>query len=40
LVCPHAVIRPFLFDKNEVKNAPKNMLNRKAKGGGELSKFN
>jgi Pyruvate/2-oxoacid:ferredoxin oxidoreductase delta subunit len=23
LVCPHAVIRPFLLDKNDLNNAPK-----------------
>lgn len=25
-VCPHAVIRPFLLDEEEVKNAPKSLL--------------
>ncbi|MFC2100214.1 pyruvate:ferredoxin (flavodoxin) oxidoreductase [Bacteroidota bacterium] len=31
-VCPHAVIRPFLMDENEVKNAPKDTKTMKAIG--------
>jgi len=33
VVCPHAVIRPFLLDKKEKAEAPKGFLSRKAKGG-------
>lgn len=40
IVCPHSVIRPFLFTKDEVKKAPESMLYKKAKGGGELSNYN
>ncbi len=29
-VCPHAVIRPFLLDENEKKNAPAGMVTKKA----------
>ena len=32
VVCPHAVIRPFLLNENEVKNAPEGYLNVEAKG--------
>ncbi len=32
LVCPHAVIRPFLLDENEVANAPEGMKTIKAMG--------
>ncbi|MDR1458937.1 MAG: pyruvate:ferredoxin (flavodoxin) oxidoreductase, partial [Bacteroidales bacterium] len=32
LVCPHAAIRPFLFDENELKNAPANTTTIKAIG--------
>ncbi|WP_200899981.1 pyruvate:ferredoxin (flavodoxin) oxidoreductase [Clostridium cylindrosporum] len=32
-VCPHAVIRPFLLDENEVNNSPEGFKNRKALGG-------
>ena len=31
-VCPHAAIRPFLLDENEVKNAPEGILTKKAVG--------
>ncbi|MDA3846641.1 MAG: pyruvate:ferredoxin (flavodoxin) oxidoreductase, partial [Vallitaleaceae bacterium] len=31
-VCPHAVIRPFLLDENEVKNAPEGLKTIKATG--------
>jgi len=40
IACPHAVIRPFLFTKDEVKKAPETMLHRKAKGGGEFANYN
>merc|ERR1719210_2605267 len=33
VVCPHAVIRPFLLDKKEKEEAPKGFFSRKAKGG-------
>jgi pyruvate-ferredoxin/flavodoxin oxidoreductase len=33
-VCPHAVIRPFLMDENEVKNAPAGLKTIKAVGKG------
>jgi len=33
IVCPHAVVRPFLLDKKEKEHAPKGFLSRKAKGG-------
>lgn len=33
IVCPHAVIRPFLLEKKEKENAPANFWSRKAKGG-------
>merc|ERR1719210_1358232 len=33
VVCPHAVVRPFLLDKKEKENAPKGYNSRKAKGG-------
>lgn len=33
-VCPHAVIRPFLIDEDEVKNAPDNFVTKKATGKG------
>ncbi|MDR0368329.1 MAG: pyruvate:ferredoxin (flavodoxin) oxidoreductase [Bacteroidales bacterium] len=32
LVCPHAAIRPFLLDENEMKNAPANTTTLKAVG--------
>jgi len=31
-VCPHACIRPFLLDADEVKNAPEGFVTRKANG--------
>ncbi len=31
-VCPHAVIRPFLLDEEEVKNAPEGFVTKKANG--------
>ncbi len=31
-VCPHAVIRPFLLDEEEVKNAPESFVTKKANG--------
>ncbi|AYD40749.1 pyruvate:ferredoxin (flavodoxin) oxidoreductase [Clostridium fermenticellae] len=33
-VCPHSVIRPCLLNNDEVKNAPKNFLTKKAVGKG------
>lgn len=33
IVCPHAVVRPFLLDKEENKATPEGYLSRKAKGG-------
>lgn len=33
-VCPHAVIRPFLLDENELKNAPETFETKKAVGKG------
>jgi homodimeric pyruvate:ferredoxin (flavodoxin) oxidoreductase len=40
IVCPHAVIRPFLLDKNEQRLAPEGFETRKAKGGTEVGGFN
>lgn len=40
IVCPHAVVRPFLLDKNETKSAPPGFEARKAKGGAEVAGFN
>lgn len=40
IVCPHAVIRPFLYTKEDIENGPKNMPHRKAKGGSELAGYN
>jgi pyruvate-ferredoxin/flavodoxin oxidoreductase len=37
-VCPHAVIRPFLLDENELKNAPKDTIAVQAIGKG-LEKY-
>jgi len=34
VVCPHAVVRPFLLDKKEMEAAPEGFTARKAKGGG------
>lgn len=39
IVCPHAVIRPFVLDKNEHKLAPPGFESRKAKGGTEVAGF-
>ena len=36
IVCPHAVIRPFLFDKPGQTNKPPAMTMKKAQGGAEL----
>lgn len=33
IVCPHAVIRPFLFTKDELKEAPTGFETRRAQGG-------
>jgi len=33
IVCPHAVVRPFLLTKKETEQIPPNYLHRKAKGG-------
>jgi pyruvate-ferredoxin/flavodoxin oxidoreductase len=33
-VCPHAVIRPFLFDENELKNKPEGLITVEPKGKG------
>ena len=40
IVCPHAVVRPFLLDKGETKAAPVGFESRKAKGGSEVSGYN
>ena len=40
IVCHHAVIRPFLLNKEEVKAAPNDYISRKAQGGVELSGLN
>eukprot|EP01065_Artemidia_motanka_P047259 TRINITY_DN7361_c0_g1_i1.p1 TRINITY_DN7361_c0_g1~~TRINITY_DN7361_c0_g1_i1.p1 ORF type:complete len:2051 (+),score=805.57 TRINITY_DN7361_c0_g1_i1:77-6229(+) len=40
IVCPHAVIRPFLLDTKEVKAAPKEYPSRKAQGGAEVGGLN
>eukprot|EP00931_Biecheleriopsis_adriatica_P069889 TRINITY_DN436_c0_g1_i9.p1 TRINITY_DN436_c0_g1~~TRINITY_DN436_c0_g1_i9.p1 ORF type:complete len:1849 (-),score=485.30 TRINITY_DN436_c0_g1_i9:160-5706(-) len=39
VVCPHAVVRPFLLDKKEMETAPQGYNARKAKGG-ELGGLN
>ena len=39
IVCPHAVVRPFLLEKNEVKTAPPGFEARKAKGGSEVGGY-
>jgi len=36
IVCPHAVIRPFLLNKEEMKGAPAEYQARKAQGGSEF----
>lgn len=40
IVCPHAVVRPFLLDKGESKSAPPGFEARKAKGGQEVAGYN
>lgn len=40
IVCPHAVVRPFLLDKAQTKAAPVGFEARKAKGGAEVGGFN
>lgn len=40
IVCPHAVIRPFMLDKVEMKAAPPGFEARKAKGGSEVGGYN
>ena len=37
IVCPHAVVRPFLLDKAEAKAAPADFEMRKAQGGAETA---
>ena len=39
IVCPHAVVRPFLLEKSEVKAAPPGFEARKAKGGAEVGPY-
>ena len=39
IVCPHAVVRPFMLDKQEMKNAPPGFEARKAKGGAEVGGY-
>ena len=33
-VCPHAVIRPFLLDEEELQKAPETFVTKKATGKG------
>eukprot|EP01126_Amoeba_proteus_P013322 TRINITY_DN1563_c0_g1_i3.p1 TRINITY_DN1563_c0_g1~~TRINITY_DN1563_c0_g1_i3.p1 ORF type:complete len:1265 (+),score=333.47 TRINITY_DN1563_c0_g1_i3:158-3796(+) len=40
IVCPHAVIRPFLFTKDELAKAPQSFQTRKAQGGAEVTGLN
>jgi sulfite reductase alpha subunit-like flavoprotein/pyruvate/2-oxoacid:ferredoxin oxidoreductase beta subunit/pyruvate/2-oxoacid:ferredoxin oxidoreductase alpha subunit/Pyruvate/2-oxoacid:ferredoxin oxidoreductase gamma subunit/Pyruvate/2-oxoacid:ferredoxin oxidoreductase delta subunit len=40
IVCPHAVIRPFLFTKDELKTAPDGFRSVKAQGGAEVAGLN
>eukprot|EP01062_Namystynia_karyoxenos_P065528 TRINITY_DN5917_c0_g1_i1.p1 TRINITY_DN5917_c0_g1~~TRINITY_DN5917_c0_g1_i1.p1 ORF type:complete len:2055 (+),score=809.41 TRINITY_DN5917_c0_g1_i1:120-6284(+) len=40
IVCPHAVIRPFLLDGQETKAAPAGYPSRKAQGGAEVGGLN
>ena len=40
IVCPHAVIRPFLFNKQELQTQPAGFETRKAQGGAELGGLN
>lgn len=37
IICPHAVIRPFLLDNKELKTAPEGYEARTAKGGQEMA---
>jgi len=37
IVCPHAVIRPFLMSKKDVEKGPDGFLARKAQGGAEVA---
>ena len=37
LVCPHGVVRPFLFDREGQAGKPKDMVMKKAQGGAELA---
>ena len=39
VVCPHAVIRPFLIEKAHLSSAPASFESRKAKGGGFFDGF-
>ena len=39
IVCPHAVVRPFLLDKAEAKAAPADFEMRKAQGGAETAGY-
>ena len=39
IVCPHAVVRPFLLDKAEAKAAPSDFEMRKAQGGAETAGY-
>lgn len=40
IVCPHAAIRPFLLDREDLQNVPEGYETRKTKGGGELAGLN
>jgi len=40
IVCPHAVIRPFLIEKGDVQGAPAGFMSRKATGGAEYAGLN
>ena len=37
IVCPHGVVRPFLFDREGAANKPDGMVLKKAQGGAELA---
>ena len=37
LVCPHGVVRPFLFDREGQANKPDGFVMKKAQGGAELA---
>lgn len=39
MVCPHAVIRPFLLTRDEKKQSPKGYETIKAKGGPEMAGY-